>query len=67
MNELIEYMKIHLISLEQDSNELESLMNLIDDLDSDEYKDLEVDDIATNGQIFATRHLLSVATDILNK
>jgi hypothetical protein len=62
---LIEYMKLHLISLEQDSDELQKEMDSIDDLDSDEYKDLEVDDISTNGQLFATRHLLSVASDIL--
>ncbi len=67
MNQMIEYMKLHLLSLEQDSEELQSQMNLIDDLDSDEYKDLEVDDISTNGQIFATRHLLSVAQDIIKK
>jgi hypothetical protein len=50
-NQLIEYIKIHLISLEQD-------------LDKHRPEDtLLVEYI--EGQIEATRHLLSVATDIL--
>jgi len=53
MNELIEYIKIHLISLEQD-------YNLIPDGDRDSV-------IHLNGQVLATRQLLSVAEDILNK
>jgi hypothetical protein len=64
--QLIEYMKIHLISLEQDAEQLDKDMNEIDDLDSDEYKDMEMDDIHNNGKISATHHLLSVATDIMN-
>ena len=68
MEELIEYMKIHLISLEQDSEELEDKMSKFEyNYDSDEYEELEIEDIVTNGQIFATRHLLSVANDILAK
>ena len=47
---LLEYMKIHLISLEQDLDE--ALMG-------EGYERLL-------GKIEATRHLLSVATDILN-
>ena len=47
-NKLVNYMKLHLISLEQD-------------LDEDIYA--ESDNI--KGQISATRHLLSVASDIL--
>ena len=46
----IEYMKIHLISLNQDLD-----------------KDLNVESkINIQGQIMATEHLLSVATDIMN-
>lgn len=65
MNQLIEYMKLHLISLEQDSEKLNKEMMNNDDLDSDEYKDMEIEDISINGQIIATAHLLSVASDIL--
>jgi hypothetical protein len=48
----IEYMKIHLISLEQDydkfpTGDRDSILHL-------------------NGQVLATKHLLSVATDIMN-
>jgi len=65
MNQLIEYIKLHLISLEQDSQKLQSEMNLIEDMNSDEYWDLEIADISLNGQMIATAHLLSVASDIL--
>ena len=65
MNELIEYMNLHLISLDQDSEKIWNAMDQIDDLNSDEYESLNIEDIRTNGQIAATRHLLSVASDIL--
>jgi hypothetical protein len=65
MNQFIEYMKIHLISLEQDSEKLQSEMRMIDDLNSDEYWDLEIEDISLNGQMIATSHLLSVAEGMI--
>jgi hypothetical protein len=49
-NKLVEYMKIYLISLNQDLDEdynTETLINI-------------------QGQVMATNHLLSVANDILN-
>jgi hypothetical protein len=49
-NYLIEYMKIYLISLNQDLEMNPESINVID----------------IPGQIEATRHLLSVATDIMN-
>ena len=51
MENLIEYIKIHLISLNQDRDPLDKSPE---------------DLILLEGQIIATRHLLSVATDILN-
>ena len=66
MNEFIEYMKIHLISLHQDADELQDkLDNFVGDLDSDAYRELEIADIVNTGEIVATQHLLSVADDIL--
>jgi hypothetical protein len=51
MNTLIEYLKIHIISLEQDL---------------DKFPDGDTDSILhLNGQILATRHILSVAEGIL--
>ena len=47
----LEYMKLHLISLEQDLESNPESINVID----------------IPGQIEATRHLLSVATDIMNE
>jgi hypothetical protein len=67
MNQLIEYMKIHLISLEQDSERVQEEMSQFEyNMDSKDYQSLEIEDISLNGQIIATRHLLSVAQDIIN-
>ena len=55
-----EYVRLHLLSLEQDSEEIQKQMGFYDDYDSDEYKDLEIEDISTNGQILACYHFLSV-------
>ena len=49
-SKFIEYMKIHLISLEQDLESNPESINVID----------------IPGQIYDTKHLLSVATDIMN-
>jgi hypothetical protein len=64
MKELIEYMKLHLISLEQDQ---ETLSNKMEELDpnSKDYDYLDIEYNWNNGQITATAHLLSVARDIL--
>ena len=63
--QLVEYMKLHLLSLEQDSAYLEKQMDAYSNYEDDDYRTLEIEDISTNGQIIATAHLLSVAADIL--
>jgi hypothetical protein len=50
LNELIQYMQLHLISLEQDLESNPESINVID----------------IPGQIEATRHLLSVANGIIS-
>jgi len=63
----LEYLKLHLISLEQDSERVQEEMSQFEyNMDSKDYQSLEIEDISLNGQIIATRHLLSVATDIMN-
>jgi phosphosulfolactate phosphohydrolase-like enzyme len=62
---LINYIKLHILSLEQDSEKIWNNMDQIDDLESDEYEMLNIEDIRTNGQIAASRHLLSVVAGIL--
>ena len=65
MNQLIEYMKLHEISLLQDAEKLTKLMDEFEgDYDSDEYRELEIEDISNNGQIIATRHLLKFAREL---
>ena len=66
--ELINYMKLHILSLEQDSQEVNIQMDKYgfeDDMESDEYRMLEIEDISLTGQLIASRHLMSVATGIL--
>ena len=55
-SKFLEYMKIHLISLNQDLELIEQTS----------LKDDSIDWHFINGQIMATEHLLSVATDIMN-
>lgn len=67
MEEMIEYLKLHLISLDQDSDEHQKYMDSITEYDSDEWNQAEIEDVSLNGQYIATAHLLSVAQDILSK
>jgi len=59
-SKFIEYMKIHLISLNQDWEKARNN----EPLNDDEY---DPSDDYFQGQIEATEHLLSVATDIMNE
>lgn len=61
-----EYMRLHLISLEQDSERIQTAMDNYSNYEDDEYRELEIEDISTNGQIIATAHLLSVVEDMIN-
>jgi len=54
-SKFLEYMKIHLISLNQDKDE--TVLTVGDE---------SIDWHFIEGQIVATEHLLSVATDIMN-
>jgi hypothetical protein len=63
--QLINYMRLHLLSLTQDLIQIEDKMEAEVDLNSDTYNELDIESVSINGQIFATRHLMSVATDIL--
>ena len=63
-NRLIEYMKLHLISLEQDIEKLSDEMDKLD-MNSKDFVELDFEYNNISGQIIATRHLMSVAADIL--
>jgi hypothetical protein len=62
--QLIEYLKLHILSLNQD---LEQLSNQMDSLDpaSKDFAELDIEYNWTSGQASATDHILSVAADIL--
>jgi succinate dehydrogenase flavin-adding protein (antitoxin of CptAB toxin-antitoxin module) len=61
----LEYMKLHKISLEQDKFKVFDQMLECEDEDLNKFRDLDYEYNNLVGQIEATRHLLSVATDIM--
>ena len=65
-SQFLEYMKLHLISLQQDADKVQEEMDSYEEMESNEYQALEIEHISLNGQYIATQHLLSVATDIMN-
>jgi len=65
-SQFMEYIKLHELSLLQDAEKLQNIFNTYEgDFDTDEYREYEVADIINTGELIATRHLLSVATDIM--
>jgi len=66
LNTFKEYIKLHEISLLQDADKLQNLMDNFDgNYDTDEYREYEVADIINTGELIATRHLLSVAEGMI--
>lgn len=63
LNTFKEYITLHLISLEQDSEAIEKAMDNYSNYEDDEYRTLEIEDISTNGQIIATMHLIGVLNE----
>ena len=63
-SKLIEYMKIHQISLQQDLDKLSEQMEAID-IGSKDYGQLDIEYNWVSGQLTATHHLMSVAEDIM--
>lgn len=66
MKQLIEYINLHIISLEQDLEEISNQMEAIDPASKD-YNELDFEYNHLSGQIFATRHILSVALEMLGE
>lgn len=58
-----EYLTIHLISLEQDADEIDNKMNAYSNYEDDEYRELEIADISNTGEILATRHFIEVLNE----
>lgn len=67
LNEMIAYMELHLISLEQDAEAIQKEMDTYEEMESNEYHALEIEHISLNGQWIGVNHILSVARDILLK
>ena len=64
MNQLIEYIKIHVISLEQDLEQVSSEMEALDPASKD-YTELDFEYNHLSGQLLSARHILSVAADMI--
>lgn len=64
MQTLIEYMKIHLISLEQDQADVSAQMEAMDPNCKD-YLELDFEYNHLGGQILSVRHILSVANEMV--
>ena len=62
MNYIVEYMKLHLISIEQDIEGLVEQMEQLD-MNSKDYIELDFEYNHLSGQALITRHYLSVAND----
>ena len=62
LQQLIEYMKIHLISLEQDGAYLQKQLDEFNgDFDSYEWEELNLTDVNNTGQMQGVQHILNVA------
>jgi len=61
-NYLLEYMKIHLISLEQDQTDVSQSMEQLDP-NSKDYVELDFEYNWLGGQIIATRHFIQVGEE----
>jgi hypothetical protein len=61
-NYLIEYMKAHLISLEQDQEEISKQMEDLD-MNSKEFLELDFEFNWLGGQAIATRHFIQVGEE----
>ena len=62
LQQLIEYMKIHLISLEQDAAFLQKQIDEFEgNYESDEWEELQIADINNTGQMHGVQHILDVA------
>jgi hypothetical protein len=61
-NYIIEYMKAHLISIEQDQAEIEKQMEDLD-MNSKEFLELDFEFNWLGGQAIATRHFIKVGEE----
>ena len=61
-NYLLEYMRIHLISLEQDQTDVYEQMDKLDE-NSKDYRELDFEFNWLGGQIIATRHFIEIGEE----
>ena len=69
MKQIREYVKLTHLSLMQDSDEIQKQLDKYgfeDDMESDEYRQLEIQDIYLNGKIIATDHILKYLDGVAN-
>ena len=66
LNQVIEYAKISIISLEQDLEKVHAEMDMIEDLNSQEWQMLDIEDVSLNGQIIGIRQILRYCQELTN-
>ena len=59
---LLEYMKIHLVSIEQDQADVAEQMESLD-MNSKDYQELDFEFNWLGGQIIATRHFIQIGEE----
>jgi hypothetical protein len=65
MKQVREYVYLHYVSLNQDNDRIQAELDSMD-IDSDEYKFKEIEDISVSGQIIATSHILKYLDEVAN-
>lgn len=60
-----EYVSLHLISLNQDSERVQKELDQIEDLNGDEYENATIEDVSLTGQIIATSHILKYIDEVI--
>jgi hypothetical protein len=61
-NYLLEYMRIHLVSIEQDQQDISEQMESLDP-NSKDYQELDFEYNWLGGQIIATRHFIQIGEE----
>jgi hypothetical protein len=63
-NNLVNYIKLHYISLNQDNDRIQDELNAIEDMNSDAYRFKEIEDISVSGQIISLGHVLKYINEL---
>lgn len=66
LTNILEYTKLHYLSLNQDEDRIQNELDQFEDMDSDEYSFKEIEHISIMGQIIGVGHILKYIQDLTN-